>query len=210
MNNRQLYKIYLEDYSFPRHASFVKAYYGTQDDIVNLITQLADNNWTNTRYKETIEAAYSYDTEKESPFHTVAGQVFPFLTPVQEVCRFETQLTDQRWKYTAYGDKLYPCWASVVDVCQNLIRAEDGYERCVKACISNLHVCYHNSGWTLPNSTIKGFPGIVTWDGECHTLNLFVSLAHYDLDDLATATADVSDTSLIDLSAITADILAEG
>ena len=105
MNNKQYYEINLEDYSFPRYASAVKSYFGTMDDIINLMVRLADNDWTRIRYQETIDAAEYYDLDPEiTP--PVAGQVMPILTPVQEICRFETQLTDQDWYYTASGEPL--------------------------------------------------------------------------------------------------------
>lgn len=209
MNNKQYYEINLEDYSFPRHASAVKSYYGTMDDIIDLMVHLADNDWTRTRYQETIDAAEYYDLDPEIT-HTVAGQVLPILTPVQEICRFETQLTDQRWNYMTFSGAVYPCYAANVDACQTLIRTESGYERCLKAVISGLSICHHGTGWTTPSNVIKGFPGVVIWDGEHHCLNLFVSQAHYEFDELDMATTDVVDVSTIDLSAIMADILAEG
>ena len=210
MNKEKMYEIVLEDYSFPRHASALKSYYGTIEDMINLMVRLADNDWTRTRYQETIDAAEYYDLDDQIT-HTVAGQVLPVLTPVQEVCRFETHLSNQRWDYVAFSGAVYPCWAFEVDVCQSLIRTESGYERCLKATISGLSICHHGTGWTTPGSQIKGFPGIVTCDGdEHHTMNLFVSQYHYEFDELAMATADVVDVSRINLTAIMADILAEG
>lgn len=76
--------------------------------------------------------------------------------------------------------------------------------------VSGLSICHHGTGWTTPSNVIKGFPGVVIWDGEHHCLNLFVSQAHYEFNELDMATTDVVDMSTIDLSAIMADILAEG
>ena len=208
-NNEKMYKITLEDYSFPRYTSAVKSYYGTMDDIINLMVHLADNDCTRTRYQETIDAAEYYDLDNEI-MHTVAGQAFPILTPVQEVCRFETQLINQCWDYTTFSGAVYPCWAAQVDVCQTLIRTESGYERCLRASISGLSICHHGTGWTTPGNVIKGFPGVVTWDEQCHKLNLFVSQAHYEPDDLKKATGDMVDESAINLSMVMADIIAEG
>lgn len=128
----------------------------------------------------------------------------------RKFCRFETQLTDQRWNYMTFSGAVYPCYAANVDVCQTLIRTESGYERCLKAVVSGLSICHHGTGWTTPSNVIKGFPGVVIWDGEHYCLNLFVSQAHYEFDELDMATTDVVDVRTIDLSAIMADILAEG
>ena len=56
MNNKQFYRTYLEDYSFPRHASVVKPYYGAEEDIYNFFSNLEGDDWTGKRYKEIIEA----------------------------------------------------------------------------------------------------------------------------------------------------------
>lgn len=209
MNNKQLYEIRLEDYSFPRYASKVKSYFGARDDIDKLIAYLKDDDNLRVRYSETIEAAETYDGTNV-PIHNVAGQMFPILISVQEVCRFETQLADQSWTHMTHDGQSYPCKAATVDICQNLIRTETGYERCFKARVSGLCVCFQGPGWARINNSIWGFPGVITWDDGDHTLNLFVSQAHYDFSELDAATADVGNVQKIDLSVISADILGEG
>ena len=53
---KQLYRIYLEDYSYPRSISMVKPYYGTMDEIINLMAYLSESMGTSMRYQETIGA----------------------------------------------------------------------------------------------------------------------------------------------------------
>lgn len=207
--NKEVFEIQLEDYRFPRYASTVRSYYGTMDDIINLMVRLSDSDWTRTRYQETIDAAEYYDLDPEIT-HTVAGQVMPILTPVEEVTRFETQLTNRSWYYTAYNGVVYPCWAEKLNICQTLIRTGDGYSRCLRASVSGLSVCHHSIGWANPSDVIRGFPGAVTWDGSIHTMNLSVALAHYPFEEENQAFADVVDVETIDFAAIVADILAEG
>lgn len=212
MNDKQFYRTYLEDYSFPRHASVVKPYYGTEEDIFNFIHNLASDDWTAKRYKEIIDAACAYDTD-DDPFDTVAtiaGQVHPVMTPVQEIGRFETNLTNQSWIYTNYHGEVFPCRATSVDVCQVLLQTDNGYDRCMKVKLTGFTVCYHSIGWVELTYAMKGFPGIITYDGKHHTMNLLVCLDRYTFDELATAASDLVDTSRIDLAAITGDILAEG
>lgn len=207
MNEKQFYEIRLEDYSFPRYSSAIKSYYGTREDIDRLIAHLKDDDNLRVRYSETIEAVESYDGTNV-PVHSVAGQIFPILTPVEEVCRFETQLADQNWTYVNQQDEVYPCKASTVEVCQNLIRTENGYERCLKVKTFGICISYQGYGWVCPNGVIKGFPGTVTFhDNFRHSMNLFVSQAHYSVDEFAQAMADMVNTDRIDLTAIAADIV---
>lgn len=209
MAKKDLYEIKLEDYRFPRYAAVLRSYYGTMDDIINLMVHLADDDWTCNRYRETIDAAETYIMDPDIT-HTVVGQKLPILTPVEEVCRFETSLSNQNWQYTGYNGVVYSCRAEHLDICQILIRTDSGYDRCLKATISGLLICYPSIGLVAQSFVIKGFPGAITWDGEHHTMNLFVPLDHYPFDKQDQAFADVVDINAIDLSAIMGDILAEG
>ena len=212
MDNKQFYKTYLEDYSFPRYASVVKPYYGTEEDIYNFITKLADDEWTNKRYREIIEAVYAYDTDGD-PFETVAtivGQVNPVMTPMEKIGHFETNLANHSWVYTNYYGKVFPCRANSIDVCQILLRTNKGYERCMKVKINGFSVCYHSAGWIALYRNTNSFPGIVTYDGKSHTMNLMIAVDNYSFNELAVAASDLVDVNCIDMGAITADILGEG
>ena len=209
MENKQLYEIRLEDYSLPRYASASKAYYGTWRDILAFTDRLRKSEDTSVRYCEIIDAVASYDKDN-IPNHTVAGNTYPILVPVKEVCRFETRLTNPVWDFKAHYGSIYPCQAKAASVCQSLIRTNDGYERCLKARILGLQICFQRLGWSIPEDIAFGFPGIVSWENKIHSLNLFVSQQHYDWDELALATADVADISRIDLGVMVADILGEG
>ncbi len=134
----------------------------------------------------------------------------PILFPVREVCRFETRLMNPTWNFNAYNGGIYPCRADAVAVCQNLIRTENGYERCLKARVKGLEICFQRFGWSYSTDVVWGFPGIVTWDNDLHSLNLFVSQQQYGFNELAQATADVADIGRIDLAVMVADILGEG
>lgn len=209
MEKKQLYEIRLEDYSARRYTAAVKSYYGTREDIDRLADHLRSDAGTRTRYMETIEAVENYDGAN-LPVHNVAGQIMPILTAVEELSRLETRLTNAVWNYTACTGGIYPCRAEAITLCQNLIRTDNGYERCLKAQIRDLEICFQRFGWCRPNEVGWGFPGIVTWENDCHTLNLFVSQQRYGFDEQEQAMADVGDIRRIDLGAIIADIVGEG
>lgn len=209
MEKKQLYEIRLEDYSLPRYMGAVKSYYGTMDDITALAEHLIADDDTRVRYNETIEAVKNYDGTNV-PVHNVAGHIVPALTPVQEISRFETRWTDQHWFYLSHGDAVYPCHADTVDVCQILVRTSSDYVRCLRVQVFDLRVCYHILGWIHPNDLIKGFPGIITPDGNRHIMNLFAPIKHYTLDQQAQATADMAAISKNDLSVFSADMIGVG
>lgn len=210
LNREEIYEICLEDYTQPRCTSAIRAYYGTENEIHDLMDRLRNSpNGAAIRYNETIEAVEYRDFDDEIT-HTVAGQTLPILKLVEEICRFETQLTNRYWNYTTYEGSIYPCYASKIDVCQSLISTDCGYERCIKASFTGLCVYHHGVGWVNPCNRFKGFPGMVIYDGERATVTLFTSQKHYEPEELDVAMADIMDITKIRPSTATADILGEG
>lgn len=205
----QIFELALEDYSCPRYMPAIKSYYGSMSDIIEFMIRLEDNPATNSRYKETLDAAEFYDLDNEQT-HMVAGQSLPIFTPVKEISRLETAQQDVEWKYKAYNGTMYPCQASDIVMRQSLIETESGYELCVQANITGLQVCYPGIGWICPNSTIKGFPGMVTFNDNTHYMALSVSQTHYDYEEYELAVVAAMNPRSVDLATLVADIIAEG
>lgn len=205
----QIFELQLEDYAVPRYMSVPKHYYGTMDEMINMLIRVEENPYTATRYKETLDAAEYYDLDNELT-HTVAGQTFPIFTPVRELSRLETQLGSQTWNYTAFNGVSFPCYANNITVRQTLIQTPTGYEHCVQADLSSLRVCYPGIGWKDVAFSICGFPEMVTYDNGIHSMSLATSQAHYEPNELQKAMADATNPMSVDLSCLVADILAEG
>ncbi len=209
-NHEDIFEICLEDYTQPRYTSAIRTYYGTEHEIRDLMDRLRNStNGAAVRYNETIEAVDQYDLDDELT-HTVAGQTLPVLKPVEEICRLKTQLSNHYWNYTTYSGAVFSCYASKIDVCQVLIATDSGYERCVKADFTGLCINHHGIGWVNPCNRFKGFPGMVTYDGEHSTVTLLTSQTHYEPAELDVAMADIMDISTIRIPVATADILGEG
>lgn len=210
LNREEIFEICLEDYTQPRYKSAIRTYYGTEDEIHDLMDRLTNSaTGAAVRYNETIEAVEYYDLDNELT-HTVAGQTLPVLKPVEELCRYEGQLSEKYWNYTTYDGVTIPCYASKLDICQCLIATDSGYERCVKADVTGFYIYHHGLGWVSPFQKIKGFPGMVLIDGEKATVTLYASQRHYEPDELEEAKADTVNMDQIRLSVIVADILGEG
>ncbi|MBO5785421.1 MAG: hypothetical protein J6R05_05070 [Bacteroidaceae bacterium] len=205
----QIFELKLEDYSYPRRMSAVKSYYGTMDEIIELMIRMEDDPHVCARYKETLDAAEFYDLDNEVT-HTVAGQTLPVFTPVREISCLETSFPYKEWTYKGYNGALYPCYATNVDVRQSLIQTATGYELCIQANITDLRVCYTGVGWVCPNVVMKGFPGMVTYGDNTHRMALATSQKHYDFDELELAMADAMNPNSIHWPCLVVDILAEG
>ena len=210
IKKEQIFELNLEDYSMPRYMSAIKPYYGTMDEIIDMLNCLKDNEYTAIRYKKTLDAAKFYDLLDPEVTHTVAGQTLPIFTPVREISRLETCLGSRSWNYTTFNGVIYPCYAANIEVRQTLIQTENGYEHCVQANITGLRVCYPGIGWMDVAYAIHGFPEMVTFFNGIHSMVLATSQEHYDLDELQEAMAAATNPMSVNLSTLVADILAEG
>ena len=203
-----LFQLKLEDYAAPRYASVIKSYYGSMEEMIDMMTRLEDNTQACTRYQETLDAAEYYDLDDQAT-HTVAGKTLPIFTPVTIVSRHETTLEKTYWYYVAPNQRVFPCYATQIDLRQTLVETSTGYDRCVQANISDLCVCFQNTGWALP-PVIKGFPGMVVRDGDTFRMSLSVFQAHYEFDELDRALKETADCAYTDLANLVADIIGEG
>lgn len=208
-NTQEIFEIKLEDYSRPRHDSAVRNYYGTYEEISDLMTRVNNIDGAKTRYRDTIEAVEYFGLDEEF-VHIVAGQIFPIMTPVHEVCRFNTTMLNQHWEYITHLGEKIPCYASRVDVFQTLISSDNGYERCIRATFTGLSIFRHGVGWVNPCNVTAGFPGMVTWDGERNKVSLLSSQMTYAPEDLQAAVSDTVDVATISLAHAVADIIGEG
>ena len=205
----KLFKLSLEDYSYPRSMSTIKSYYGSMESMIEFLNRMEDDSLVATRYKETLDAAEYYDLDNELT-HTVAGTTEPIFTPVEELSRLETTLYNKEWVYEAYNGQLYPCRADSIYMRQSMVETEDGYELCVQANITGLQICYPGIGWMFPNGVIKGFPYMVTFDGTSHCMALASTAKFYEFEESDVAYADALNPNAVDLSVLVEDILAEG
>ena len=92
---------------------------------------------------------------------------------------------------------------------QILLQSGQGYDRCLRASFTELQACVPKIGWYYPDSSILGFPGMVTWKDHVHTVHLFVSQQHYPSEDWEQALQDMTDPGKIRLDAAVGDIFGE-
>lgn len=209
MMNTEKYCLTLEDYGYPRYSSIFRRYYGTMEDVEVLMGRLNDNEWTRTRYWETLEAFDCYELDNEVT-HMVAGTEACFLTPVVTLATQETVLEKYSWICTGYSGALYSMYAEKIYVNQVLLRGEDDMiYRCIKAEFEGLRICALAIGWYAPGDNIKGFPGMVKCEGNVHKMQMYVEEDCYLSDDLMTALEDMQKIGKIDLAEACRDILGQ-
>lgn len=207
--NKEIYCLTLEDYSFPRYSNVVRNYYGTMEDVNEVISELDSNEWTHTRYWETIHAFDCFEDDPDVG-HTAAGSPCRFLDPLTLLATRETVLHQQRWTYTGYSGAVYPMYAECVRVKQVLLQENGGLiYRCIKATFEGLSICAHGVGWYIQGGRYNGFPGMFQYEDDTHAMQMYVEEACYEAADWYTAVCDLHDGNKIDLKAACRDILGQ-
>lgn len=207
MNNTNNYCLTLEDYSYPRYSSVVRRYFGEMEDVEELMEGLRSDDWTRTRYWETLEA-FDYYEEDDTVTHVAAGTEFQLLEPMEMLATQDAVLENHSWNCTGYSGAIFPLYAQKISVSQILLRGEDDMlYRCIKAEFEGLHICMPGMGWYAPGSDIKGFPRMIKYENHAHKMQMYVEEACYNVDDLMNALQDMQAIEKIDLAEACCDIL---
>lgn len=166
------YVIQLEDYPLSKVGLFPKTYYGTMENISELIECLAADPAAAWKYRSTIRAFRSYQNGDYFATHTIAGRNERLLTPVK--CIHETLILQQNANWHFYnGVYSMNVRADLVDIHQVLLKHEDMYLRCVRPCYENLQFEDPWEGWKAVPNCHHGFPHICATEEGWHYMRLF-------------------------------------
>jgi hypothetical protein len=203
--SKPYYVIQLEDYTLPSYLPFPKTYYGTLDQIRQLIYLLASEEWTREYYTSTISAMDSFDFGNLAAVHDVAGHMERLLTPVGELCRSAYLCGGAQWYYTdQYGCAL-PAKAELVDVEQVLLQDGDRYLRCGKFRFEGLSNAMPMNGWDLHDGYCEGLPNMGQYfEPGAIQMRLFVLEQEYANE--TTARKDMATEGLLDYSRVSGEL----
>lgn len=203
--SKPYYVIQLEDYTLPSYLPFSKTYYGTLDQIRQLIYLLASEEWTREYYTSTISAMDSFDFGNLAAVHDVAGHMERLLPPVGDLCRSAYLCGGAQWYYTdQYGCAL-PAKAELVDVEQVLLQDGDRYLRCGKFRFEGLSNAMPMNGWDLHDGYCEGLPNMGQYfEPGAIQMRLFVLEQEYANE--TTARKDMATEGLLDYSRVSGEL----
>lgn len=208
-NDETVYRIDLEDYAYPRFAGRVKAYFGTKEEIMELMSSLSANAHSAMRYAQTIEAVDRYDLDSEMT-HVVAGQERPVLTPVQVLIDKTQCYENTQWLHNGCSGAKIAAKAERLEVRQLLLRCGDQVIRCGKFRFQGLHVCMPGFGWVQPGKNLRGFPGVMEYcEPDLHRSTLFSEMEVYEEDKMLQGIVDTKRLREWDYEILCDDILGE-
>lgn len=206
-NDETAYRIELEDYSYPRHTSKLKAYFGTKTEIMKLISGLSADPDTALRYHETIEAVDRHTLDPEG-IHHMAGQERRILEPVRMIANREISVINPSWLHNGYTNAKVFVKAASLNIQQLLVECEGNLTRCAKFRFDNLMVCVPGVGWISPGPHIRGFPGMFCWmHPNIHHSILYTQMETYSHEALIQAVRDTNQLKEWDYEILCDDIL---
>lgn len=132
--SKQVYALFLDDYSCPSCCSGIKTYYGTLEEIKTFIDRLEATNGHGT----TVKAFRDFCNGNTEVTHGIAYIWHPLMRPVKVLQEFSTKLDHPQWEYiNPYGCP-YEVKADTAFVKAMLVKDEDKYYRCLQAGMLNL------------------------------------------------------------------------
>lgn len=209
--DKNMYCIYLEDYSQPCYMPGGKRYFGTREDISKLMFALSANECLRERYSEMIEAFDRYDLDPEQ-VHNVAGREYPILVPAQELSRWEFSLKEHKWicwgRDEFWLGNAYPMTADGVEVSRVLFRCEDQLFRCVRLGLKEFGIRVPGDGWCGVNNLEKrGFPRMYQLEDEWYRQKLYSIEKTYTMDQKEEAMADMGRLDQLNLDEVCKELL---
>ena len=170
---KQIYKLYLDDYSKPSFTSFNKAYFETLDGIDEFISALRNDKKCKSNHNDLITAGETKLT------HTVAYQNKQFLTKVKCYEKCKSSFENYAWEHINTWGFPYYMKSEKIE-CEHIwISSGGAYFRCIKANFKNLHYRCYKESYDELGGGFWGYPHQVEYKRPNTFNRLFVIEKHF-------------------------------
>ncbi len=212
LENKQYYKLVLDDYATPSFISWYKNYYGTLKEISVLIDALRRNKLLMESHRETVEAFDSFCNGNTEAEHTVAFNRCRLLTTVEMIKSKHSVLGPTVWEHINVWNCIYRMQAREIDVRRAIFRVENGYTVGIRARFRELQCNAPEldppDRWCRLDGAFWGFPKMFYIAGDILRYRLYTSMGEYP--DLSSAETAFADTDKSDFKPIVDDIFGDG
>jgi len=158
MDKAQYFRLESDDYALPGFVSFGKYYFGTMEDIRELINALNSDPETKEHYQYLIDAFVLFEKGHTDKTHRVAHREVPLLLPASVLFRAETSLVDYEWEHLNIWGWPYNMRCDKVDTEHLWLCCENEFSRCIKARFQNLQYMLIDDKWKPIGDMLWGFP----------------------------------------------------
>lgn len=186
MNLLCYYGIRMDSMVMPEEDFVVKQFYGTLDQIHDLMKGIDKDTLWRGYYASSLDALERYQSGDEHALHYVGGEVERFLKPVVEVCRSAFLLDNPKWVYQDRWGCFLRARADVVCVHQVLLWDGNKFTRCARYGFEGLKYVRPDKGWITYDGKSCGVPHMIDSHatGDAYS-RLFVVEEEYDNLDAA-------------------------
>ena len=132
MKNKQFYRIRLTDYARPGFSSGWKDYYGTQEEIEELIIAIRNNKSIGNDVDGLYAVLTEFKSENKNCEHPVEYGSSQFLTSVRLIGKSEHYEKSYKWKHVNIWHYPYYMRAKVAMFRQIIIKDGKDYIRAIK------------------------------------------------------------------------------
>lgn len=162
MKEKKYFRLILDDYAAASFTSFNKHYFGTWEDVQQLLNELGEDRHSADSHKSLLAAFRAYEAGQADATHNVAYQEVPFLVPARLLHAEKVVLENHTWEHLNTWHFPYSMRCDKV-VSEHLWFACEGeWIRTVKAEFKCLSYQDPIGQWKLVGNMLWGFPGMLT------------------------------------------------
>ena len=161
MEEKQYYRLVLDDYSAASFTSFNKPYFGTWEEIQHLLNKLDENKHSEDSHKSLLTAFRAYEAGHADVTHNAAYQEVPFLVPAQLLHSAKVELENHAWEHLNTW-----CWPYNMR-CDKVVsehlwfKCDGEWCRALKAEFTLLRYEGASGEWDMVGNMLWGFPGML-------------------------------------------------
>ena len=210
--NKQFYKITLTDCAIPSFCSGGKDYYGTIEEVEDLITAIKNNNSIESDI-DGLQAAFTeYKSGNIECEHTVAYSKAKFLTSVRLIAENEMTVDKYKWKHINIWH--CPCYmhAGISHFKQVVLQDGGNYIRAIKPQFCELRCAIEEQSESQDKIGVMfwGVPEMIKYDSRTKKTLSRLYLYEERYSDKATACRDLDNAEKINLRSFCDDIFGDG
>lgn len=158
MNQEQYYSMKLHHPVLPGNELVVKEFFGTLEQVENLMDALIELPWAREYYASTIAAWEAYQAGDLGAVHGVGESFERLLTPVSEIARSRHLQEHVHWAYTDKYGAMIPAYADDVETEQVLLQDGNRYLRCARYWLNDVARVHSDYGWIVYDGKSRGIP----------------------------------------------------
>lgn len=212
MKNEQFYKITLTDCGIPNFCSGGKDYYGTQEEIEDMIIAIKNNKSIDNDVDGLYAALTEFKSGNKNCEHPVEYGRSRFLTSVKLIAENELIVDKYKWKHINIWHCPYYMHAGISHFKQVVLQDAGNYIRVIKPEFDELRYAIEEQSESQDKigGMFWGFPEMIKYDSRTKKTLSRLYLYEERYSDKAAACRDLDNTEKIDLRSFCDDIFGDG